>query len=245
MKPSRGRVLGAILCIDLLCIGLASAAIAPFDFPPLVGVLLIGQTLFFMMFTPGIARLTPLDADHPSYQNGAPVAAIIARMDQTRRRLLAIDMVAGAISLLLGIVLLVWFEMQLPGLTKERLLSLIASLIALPLGVALIGHSFTLLPRRSAYEYARLAGEPATAIVLKVTKTAGKRPSRTFDPARFYILELQVMPAKGAPYCITVSQLLRKHSSNMPPVGSTIPVKYLPDQPQVVVALLDPEDTTA
>jgi hypothetical protein len=78
------------------------------------------------------------------------------------------------------------------------------------------------------------------------TKTARRqRPSRTFDPAKFYILELQVMPATGALYCVTVSQLLRKHSSNMPPVGSTISVKYLPDPPQVVVALLDPEDTTA
>jgi hypothetical protein len=171
--------------------------------------------------------------------------AVIARMEQTRRRLLAVEMVAGAISLLLGVVLLVWYEMQLPGLTYERLLSLIASLIALPLGVALIGHSFTLLPRQSAYEYARLAGEPATAVLLNVTRTGGKRPSRTFDPAKLYILELQVMPATGAPYYVTVSQLLRKHSSNMPPVGSTVPVKYLPDQPQVVVALLELGDTTA
>ncbi|HXW00510.1 MAG TPA: hypothetical protein VEC93_18980, partial [Anaerolineae bacterium] len=214
MKPSKGRVLGAIFCLDLLCVGLASAAIAPFDFPPLAGILLIGQTIFFMMFLLGIARLTPLDADHPSYQDGAPAATIIARMEQTRRRLLAVDIVTGAISLLVGVILLVLFEMSVPGITQWRLLLLIASMIALPLGVALIGHSFTLLPRRSAYEYARLAGEPATAIVLKVTKTAGKRPSRTFDPAKFYILELQVMPATGAPYCVTVSQLLRKHSSN-------------------------------
>jgi hypothetical protein len=28
----------------------------------------------------------------------------------------------------------------------------------------------------------------------------------------------------------------------MPAAGATIPVKYLPDQPQVVVVLLDPED---
>jgi hypothetical protein len=236
-RRSRLIALAAVLCLNLLCVGLATAIVASFakNFP-LLGVVLIGQIFFLLMLILALTRLVPLDADHPAYQNGAPPAAVIARMEQTRTRLLTVELSGGAIILLVGIILAVF------SATTWRPLFLAGTIIMLPLGFALIGHSFTLIHRRSAYEYARLAGMPATARVLKVTNTGWNVPSRSIDPARIYVLDLEVMPSSGAPYRVTLRQPIRKHSSNMPPVGATIPVRYLPDQPEVVVALLELED---
>jgi hypothetical protein len=236
-RRSRIIALAAVLCLDLLCVGLASTIVASFtkNFP-LLGVVLIGQILFLLMLILALTRLVPLDADHPAFQDGTPPAAVITRMEQTRTRLLTVEIINGAIVLLVGIILLVF------GSTNWHPLLLAGTIIMVPLGFTLIGHSFTLIHRRSAYEYARLAGAPATARVLKVTNTGWGVPSRSIDRARIYELDIEVLPPSGAPYRITLRQPIRKHLRNMPPVGATIPVKYLPDQPDVVVALLDPED---
>lgn len=233
-RQPRWIILAAIFCLDLLCVAFSSIAIAPFAYLPLLGVILIGQSLFFMGFILGIARLTPLEANHPSFGPDTPAAIIIAKMEQTRTRLIAFDLTLGLTTLLLGSGFLVW------GTTNWQPLILAVSLVILPLGFALVGHSFTLFWRQSAYEYARQAGVPATATLLKVTNTGINRPTRMFDPGRLYILELQVIQPTGSPYQVTLRQLIRQHPGNMPPVGSVIPVKYLPDQPQVVVALLNP-----
>jgi hypothetical protein len=230
--------LAAVLCLDLLCAGLAAAILTPFarNFP-LLGVVLIGQILLLMMLILALMRLIPLDADHPSFQDGAPPPVVIARMERTRIRLLTIELISGAIILLVGIILLGfasinWHPLLLAG-----------TIIMAPLGFTLIGHSFTLIHRRSAYEYARLAGTPATARLIKVTNLRRRVPSPSFDRARIYALDIEVMPPSGAPYRITLRQPIRQHPSNMPRAGATIPVKYLPDQPQVVVAMLEPEDS--
>jgi hypothetical protein len=238
-RRARLIALVALLCLDLLCAGLAAAVVTSFtkNFP-LLGAVLIGQALFLLMLILAFTRLVPLDADHAVYQDGAPPAAVIARMERTRTRLLAVELVSGAIILLVGIILAVvsalrWQPLYLAG-----------TIVMLPLGFALIGHSFSLIHRRSAYEYARLAGTPATARVLKVTNTRQKVLSRSIDRARVYILDVEVMPPSGTPYRVTLRQPIRTHPLSMPPVGAKIPVKYLPDQPAVVVALLDPEDRT-
>jgi hypothetical protein len=77
---------GGVFCLNLPCIGAASLIITSLASFPLLGIVLIGQTILFMMFILGLARLTPLEADHPSYRGGAP-AVIIARMEQIRGRL--------------------------------------------------------------------------------------------------------------------------------------------------------------
>ena len=214
----------------------ASAIVARFASYPLLGAVLIGQTLFLLMLTLAFLRLIPLDADHSAFQDGAPPSVVIARMEQTRIRLLTIELISGGIVLLFGLILAVF------SATSWRLLPLAGTIIMVPLGFTLIAHSFTLIHRRSAYEYARIAGTPATAQVLKVTNTRTNVPSPFFDRARIYMLDIEVMPPSGAPYRITLRQPLRTHPSNMPAAGATIPVKYLPDQPQVVAVLLDPED---
>jgi uncharacterized membrane protein len=236
-RRARLIALGAILCLDLLCVGLATAILTLFtkNFP-LLGLVLIGQAFFLMMLILAATRLVPLDADHQAFQDGRSPAAVIARMEQTRTRLLMAELVSGAITLLVGIIFAVVSTL------RWQPLFLAATIIMVPLGFALIGHSFTLRHRRSAYEYARLAGTRASARVLKVTNTGWSIRSRSFDSARIYMLDIEVMPPSGAPYHITLRQPIRKHPSIMPQVGATIPVKYLPDQPDVVVALLDPED---
>jgi hypothetical protein len=229
--------LAAILCLDLLCAGAATSILMSFTKNyPLLGAVLIGQVVFLLLLVLLVTRLVPLDADHPAFQHGTPPAAVIARMEQTRNRLLTVELIGGAIVLLMGLILSMfsaasWHPWLLAG-----------TIIMLPLGFALIGHSFTLLHRRSAHEYARLAGTPASARVLKVTNTGWRIPSRSFDSARIYMLDIEVMPPSGAPYHVTLRQPIRTYPSNMPPVGGKIAVKYLPNQPDVVIALLDPED---
>jgi hypothetical protein len=158
-------------------------------------------------------------------------------MEQTRTRLLRVELIGGAIILLVGIVLAVFSSLS------WQPLFLAGTIIVLPLGFAVIGHSFSLIHRQSAYEYARLAGTPATARVLKVTNTGWSVHSRTIDRAQIYLLDIEVFPPLGAPYRVTLRQPIRRHPSNMPPVGATIPVKLLPGQPEVVVASLEPGDS--
>jgi hypothetical protein len=237
IRRSRQLVLAVLLGLNLLCVGLASATITALSRPLLLGVALIGQSIFFMMFLLGLARLSKLHVDHPAFLGSAP-AMIIAQMEQTRNRLIIAELAGGALVLLLGSVCVVVTVAS--DLGSWRPLIFTIGLVALPLGFALIGHSFTLLPQRAAYEYARQAGTSATAQVLGVTRQLGGRPSRSFDRARRYQLELQVQPQGSAPYQVTIEQLIRLHPLNMPAAGSTIAVKYLPDQPHVVVALLEP-----
>lgn len=237
-------LLGGIVCLDLLCAGVTSIVITPFAWRPLLGVVLIGQTIFFMMIMLGIARLTPLEANHPSFHDGAPAALIIARMEQIRVRFIVGDILAGVIALLLGVVCLVLPMLSLADLSNWRPLIFAVSLVILPLGCALIAHSFTLIHRQSAQEYARQRGTLAKAMLLKVTNTGINQLTRAFDKGRLYILELQVVPAIGTPYHVSLRQLIRLHPANMPAIGSMIPIKYLPDQPHVVVALLDPGERT-
>ena len=239
-RRARLIVLAAVLCLDLLCAGLAAAVLTLFGiYFPLLGVVLIGQILFFMMLILAFMRQIPLDANHPAFQDGAPASVVIARMEQTRLRLLTIEPIGGGVILLLGLILAVFSAMS------WHFLPLVGTIIMLPLGFTLIAHSFTLFHRRSEHEYARLAGMPATARVVNVARTGWGVPSRSFDRARIYVLDIEVMPPSGAPYRVTLHQPIRSHPSNMPPVGAMIPVKYLPDQPQVVIAMLEPEDAVA
>jgi MFS family permease len=241
IRRSRQLVLAALLGLNLLCVGLASALFPALSRPLLFGVALCIESMFFMMFLLGLARLGKLHADHPAFLGSAP-AIIIAQMEHTRSRLIMIDLIGGALALLLGIACLLAVVVESPAIGSWRSLIFTVGLVAMPLGFALIAHSFTLLPQRAAYEYARQAGTPATARVLKVTKLLGSQRSRSYDKARRYQLELEVQPPGGAPYQATIEQLIRLHPLNMPAIGSTIAVKYLPDQPRVVVALLDPEE---
>lgn len=239
--PAQGRwpALAALGCLNLLCIGFAGVGSARFlGWPLSFGVPLFGQALFFMAFCYALARRTPLYPDHPSFAH-SPLTTIIARMERTRRRLLVVDLAGGGIAVSLGLSFLVAAGPHTPG---ERPLLLVMANVMLALGFALLAHSATLFPRRSAYEYARYAGTPARARLLKVTNTGIGRRLATYDSARLYHLDLEVMPPAGAAYPVTIRQLIRRHPSIMPAVGAVIPVKYLPEQPQVVVALLNPED---
>jgi hypothetical protein len=239
-RRARLLALAAVLCLNLLCIGLATALLTSLakNFP-LLGVVLIGQALFFLMVLLGLTRLVPLDADHSTFQEDMSPAAVIARMEQTRTRLLTVELVGGAIILLLGVILAV------VSASNWQPVFLASTMIMVPLGFALIGHSFSLFHRRSAHEYARLAGTPAAAKVLSVTNTRWNVLSRSIDPARIYVLDLEVVPPSGVPYRATLRQPIRRHPRSMPTAGATIAVRYLPDQPEVVVALLDLEDRPA
>jgi hypothetical protein len=235
----RWLALAAVGGFNVLCLGLATLISARLLAWPLsFGIPLFGQVLFFMAFCYLLARRTSLYPDHPSFVN-TPPAAIIARMEQTRRRLLVADLVGGGIALGLGIVLIV--VASLNPAQAQLLLQLVAS-VMLALGCALWAHSATLLPRQSAHEYARQAGTPAMARVLTVTNMRHTQHAPTYDRARLYGLDLEVIPPTGAPYQVSIQQLVRRHPTSMPSPGTIIPIRYIPEQPQVVVALLNPED---
>jgi hypothetical protein len=224
--------------LNLACVGIAGAASARLAWPMWFGIPLFIQVCFFMFLCYSLARRTRLDPGHPNFANTA-AATVIAQMERTRIRLLAVDLIGGGSAVVLGIIFLI---VASPNTPRASPLLLAVASVLLALGLGLLFHSITLFPRRSEYEYARHSGAPATARVLKVTNLRVRRPGPAYDAARLYLLELEVQPPMQAPYHATIQQLIRQHPSNMPQVGALIAVKYLPEQPQVVVALVDPED---
>jgi hypothetical protein len=224
---------------NLLCVGLAGFIGARFFAWPLsFGIPLFTQVLCFMALCFALARRTLLYPDHPSFA-GTPSAAVIARMERTRVRLLAVDLAGAGIAIGLGLVFLIWASAN-PA--REQPLLWAIACVTLALTFALLAHSTTLYSRRSEQEYVRHAGTPASARVLKVTNMRVRQRAPSYDAARLYVLDLEVMPLTGAAYQVSIQQLIRTHPAQMPAVGATIPVKYLPEQPQVVVTLLNPED---
>jgi hypothetical protein len=236
MRQERRLGLTGLVLINLVCIGLAGFVGARFlEWPFSFGLPLFGQLFFFMAFCFLLARRTAIYPDHPSLANATPSAAI-EQMGQVGRRLLRVDLVGGGLSIVLGLTLLV-AALSLPGIP----FLLAGANTTLALGCALLAHSATVIARQPAQEYVRQKGVRATARILKVTNLHYSQRASTYDRARQYLLELEVMPANGNPYKVTVQQLLLKHPSLMPAAGASIPVRYLPEQPQLVVALLEPE----
>jgi len=58
-RRARMIALAVVLCLNLLCVGLASAIVARFASYPLLSAVLIGQTLFLLMLTLAFLRLIP------------------------------------------------------------------------------------------------------------------------------------------------------------------------------------------
>lgn len=231
--------IAAFGCLSLLCIGFTALISSQLlTWPLSFGLPLFVAVMCFMAMTYTLARRTRLYPDHPSFASMQP-AAVIAGMDQTRGRLLVTDVVGGALLIIIGITCLMAAN---PNSPMGSPLLLATAIVTLALSFALLAHSFTLIPWRSEQEYARHAGVAATARLLDITPLRSVRRLPAFDAARLYRLELEVLPPLGAPYRVTLEQLIRRRRLQMPAVGSLIPVKFLAEQPEVVVTLLDPAD---
>jgi hypothetical protein len=222
--------------LNMLCIGAAAfASTRLLDWPFSFGVPLFGQTLFFMAHSALLARRSALYADQLG--PGLAARAAIAHTERARVRLLAIDLAGGALALLLGLGLLIASS---PNTPAERPGLLAGSCVMLALGCGLLAHSATLAARRSAFEYVSRFGTPATARLLAWRAAGGTRRRADYSAARRYQLDLDVLPAGGAPYRITIEQLIQLHPRSMPPAGSLLDALYLPEQPEVVVVRLSP-----
>lgn len=240
-RQQRWYGITALCGLNLLCLGLAilSRFIAS-SWQVLFGLLLFGQVLFFMAICVLLARLTPLSPDHRSFAGMSPQATI-ERMEQLRKQLTAADIIGGILAIGLGIM---WMIVAALVPRFAPTISTIAPVL-LGFGVALLAHATTLIAHNTTHAYLLHTGVPATARVLGVTNLRKSQRSATYDRARWYRLELEVMPGNEAPYTTSIEQLIRQHPSNMPAPGALIPIRYLPQHPGMIVALLNPEDRRA
>lgn len=238
----RPRAAVALLVgMGILAIGAAALVGRLLPWPFSYGLPLFVQVFFFMALSATLARYTPLYPDHPSFAK-ADRTVIIERMKEWRARLLAVDLVGGAAALTLGLAALVVGFLD-PSRPEASWLA--ASSLLLALGVGLFAHAATLVSRQPAQEYVRYAGAAATARVTSVQNLLYSQRTSIYDRARKYRLELEVLPLEGTPYTTTIEQLVRKRPSSMPRPGAVIPIRYIAGQPELVVALINPEDQRA
>jgi hypothetical protein len=157
-------------------------------------------------------------------------------MEHARRRRSAVELICAPLVFVVGIVLVVVIG-KAPGWQQ------IAGVV-LALAVALLIHGTALGVRDSTAEYTRHSGIKAMARILGSRRIPGFLPPRILEKQTRYELELEIMPPSGPTYRITTTQWLRMHRLHRPKPGIIVPIKFLPDDPAMVVVFLNLGDPT-
>jgi hypothetical protein len=229
------RVIVALFLFSILVLVTAACEIL-LIWPMSLGIPLILHVLCLIGVLSVAARHSEIFAEHPSFV-GVPAGQVIARMENARRWRLRVEVICAPFVLVLGIVLFVLLA-KAPGWQQ------IAGFVV-ALGVALLTHAAALGARDSTTEYTRHFGIKAMARILSSRREPGFRRSNPLDKQNRYALELEIMPPAAPPYRLTTLQWLRMHRLHRPQPGVIVPIKFLAEDPTVVVVFLNPGDPHA
>lgn len=231
-------VFGALVAF---CVAIAALIGRWLPWPFSFALPLIVQVVCYVVLCGWLSRLTPLFPDHTAYNPAMPMNMVIAGMDRIRRGMVIVDRGGAAICIVLGVTMLTVAGLPptstfLSALYAVQPMTWAAASVFLAMAVALLTHSSGLVYLDTAQMYVFHAGARASARLLGLQA----QPFRVGpERKRPYQLDLELLPPATPQLRLSIRQMLGIRQRHMPAIGAIIPVKYLPENPRMVVVLLE------